>query len=214
MMTDDEASIDAMVARLKSGDQAALGELFSAYRNMLRRMVELRLDPRLAGRLSASDVVQEVYLDAAQRLRHFLDRPEMPFVVWLRLVAGQRLVDLHRQHLGAQRRDARAEISIDERGLFAASSMCLAAQLAGRATTPSQAAARLESIAKLETALEQLEPIDREVLALRHFEELSNRETAAILGIEPSAASKRYLRALERLKVISAKIPGLLDSAG
>ncbi|HEX3656719.1 MAG TPA: sigma-70 family RNA polymerase sigma factor [Pirellulales bacterium] len=212
-MTDEPSSIDVLVARLKAGDNTALADLFSVYRGMLRRMIELRLDPRLAGRLSASDVLQEVYLDAAQRVRHFVARPEMPFVVWLRIVTGQRLVDLHRQHLGAQRRDARNEVSINQGGMLSASSMCLAEQLVGRMTSPSQAAARLEAIGKLETALEQLEPIDREVLALRHFEELSNRETAEILGIEPSAASKRYLRALERLKTISAKIPGLLDGA-
>lgn len=212
-MSDDSERINALVERLKNGDETALGDLFSAYRGMLRRMIELRLDPRVAGRLSASDVLQEVYLDAAQRLRHFQSRPEMPFVVWLRIVAGQRLVDLHRQHLGAQRRDARAEVSIDQGGMLSASSMCLAAQLAGRLTSPSQAAARLETMAKLEEALEQLEPIDREVLALRHFEELSNRETAAILGIETSAASKRYLRALERLKAISTQIPGLIDGS-
>ena len=139
-MSDDSASMNALVDRLKAGDQTALAELLEAYRAMLRRMIELRLDPRLAGRLSASDVLQEVYLDAAQRVRHFQAKPEMPFVVWLRIITGQRLVDLHRQHLGAQRRDARAEVSIDDRGLFSASSMCLAAQLVGRLTSPSQAA--------------------------------------------------------------------------
>jgi RNA polymerase sigma-70 factor (ECF subfamily) len=212
-MSEDSGSVEALVERLKAGDPDALAELFSAHRAMLRRMIELRLDPRLSGRVSASDVLQDVYLDASQRVRHFVGKPEMPFIVWLRLVTGQRLIDLHRQHLGAQRRDARAEISIDRGGSLSASSVCLAAQLVGHLTSPSQAAARLETIATLETALDQLDPIDREVLALRHFEELSNRETAAILGIEASAASKRYLRALERLKAIAVTIPGLLNES-
>ncbi|HEX4148521.1 MAG TPA: sigma-70 family RNA polymerase sigma factor [Pirellulales bacterium] len=212
-MSEDSPAIDALVERLKAGDADALAELFSYYRAMLRRMIELRIDPRLAGRVSASDVLQDVYLDAAQRVRHFAAKSEMPFIVWLRLVAGQRLVDLHRQHLGAQRRDARAEVSLPAGGSPSASSAGMAAELAGHLTSPSHAAARAETRAALEAALEKLDPIDREVLALRHFEELSNRETATILGIEPSAASKRYLRALERLKIVAATIPGLVDGA-
>jgi RNA polymerase sigma-70 factor (ECF subfamily) len=175
-------------------------------------MIALRLDPRLAGRVSASDVLQDSYLEAAKRLDHLMAKPDLPPLVWLRLIAGQRLIDVHRQHLGAQMRDAGQEISINRNdGFFAASSICLAAQLVGAGTSPSEAAVRLEQRAKLEQALESLDPIDREVLALRHFEELGNREIAAMLGIEPSAASKRYLRALERLRAVLETMPGVLD---
>jgi RNA polymerase sigma-70 factor (ECF subfamily) len=211
-MTDSSAdTADALVDRLRTGDPQALGELFSLYRGPLRRMIDVRLDPRLNGRISASDVLQEVFVDAAKRVPHFLKKPEMPFLVWVRLVAGQRLVDVHRQHLGAQMRDAGQEISINRDGSLGASSMCLAARLVGNLPSPSHAAQKAELTARLEEALNCLEPIDREVLALRHFEELSNRDTAAMLGIDPSAASKRYLRALERLKSILQSVPGLLE---
>lgn len=207
----ETSAIDVAIERLRTGDPQALADLFCLYREPLRRMITLRLDPRLAGRVSASDVLQESYLDAAKRLEHLLAKPDLPPLVWLRLIAGQRLMDVHRQHLGAQMRNAGQEISINREGYFAASSMCLAAQLVGEITSPSEAAQRLEQRMKLEQALESLDPIDREVLALRHFEELGNRETAAALGIEPSAASKRYLRALERLRSVLETMPGMLD---
>src|SRR5262249_15476225 len=149
--------------------QQALAELFSRYRGALRRMIELRLDARLGGRVAASDVLQETYVDAAKRVNHFFAKPDMPFYVWLRLIAGQRLVDLHRQHLGAKMRNAAQEVSIDRDGIPGASSMCLAHHLVGHMTSPSQAAAKAEMTVRLEEALSQLEPLDREVLALRHF---------------------------------------------
>ena len=171
------------------------------------------MDPRLNGRVSPSDVLQEAYLDAVQRVPHFLSKPEMPFHVWLRLVTGQRLIDVHRQHLGAQMRSVGQEVSLD-RGypMAEASSICLAAHLVGSITSPSEVAARGELLDAVETALDGLEPIDREVLSLRHFEELSNTETAEILGIEKAAASKRYVRALERLKGALATVPGMFES--
>jgi RNA polymerase sigma-70 factor (ECF subfamily) len=191
-----------LLSRLRTGDQTALADLFARYRERLRRMVAVRLDPRLAGRVAASDVLQEAYIDALKRFPHYFEKPDQPFFGWLRLVVGQRIADVHREHLEARKRDARQEVSIENRVPAAASSVCLAACLAGRLTSPSHAAARNEWAAKLETALDELDPLDREVLALRHFEELSNTETADILGIQPSAASKRYVRALARLKQI------------
>lgn len=212
-MSGDTNPVEALDRRMRGGDATALAELFSHFQPQLRRMVDLRLDARLGGRVSPSDVLQEAYLDALKRLEHFTHQPDMPAYVWLRLIAGQRLVDVHRQHLGAQMRDAGQEISINRDGTAGASSMCLAAQLVGHLPSPSQAAARRELTEKLEAALNTLDPIDREVLSLRHFEELSNRETAAVLGIEPAAASKRYIRALDRLKTVVAEVPGLLDAA-
>jgi RNA polymerase sigma-70 factor (ECF subfamily) len=209
-MTTSAAETDALLARLKQGDQGALAELFSQHQAALRRMIDVRLDPRLNGRVSASDVLQETYLDALQRAQHYFKRPEMPFFVWLRLIAGQRLVDVHRHHLGAKMRNAGQEISLNLGGM-GTNSACLAAHLLGNFTSPSQACERIELLGKVEDALESLDPIDREVLSLRHFEELSNAETAAVLGIEKAAASKRYVRALERLK---SALSGLGDLLG
>jgi RNA polymerase sigma-70 factor (ECF subfamily) len=157
--------------------------------------------------------LQEAYIDAVKRVAHYLERPELPFLGWLRLIVGQRLVEVHRQHLGAQARDARQEVPL-QRGVWpGASSTCLAAHLVGHLTSPSQAAMRHESFALLEAALNQMDALDREVLVLRHFEELSNNEVAELLGIQKAAASKRYVRALSRLKEILAAIPGFFDDA-
>jgi RNA polymerase sigma-70 factor (ECF subfamily) len=203
--------IQGLVDRLHAGDRDALAELFAHYREPLRRMIMLRIDHRLGSRVSPSDILQETYVDAMKRVPHFFENPEMPFFIWLRWIAGQRLVEVHRQHLGARMRDAGLEVSLQQGYPAAASSTCLAAQLAGGLTSPSRAAIRGEMVAQLEAALDHLDPIDREVLALRHFEELSNNEVAALLGIQKAAASKRYVRALERLKATLAEIPGFFE---
>ena len=184
-MTSDLTEADALIERLRNGDQHVLADLFALYRGPLARMIDLRLDPRLGGRVSASDVIQEAYLDAAKRVNHFLAKPGMPFFVWLRLIAGQRLIDVHRQHLGAKMRAAGQEISINRDGSPGASSVCLAQHLIGSMTSPSEAAQRVEVAARLEEALNSLDPIDREVLSLRHFEELSNRERPRFWELKP-----------------------------
>ena len=210
-MADDGEEMQGLLDRLRAGDRDALAELFARHREPLRRMIALRLDARLKGRVSTSDVLQEAYVDAMKRVPHFFENPDMPFFIWLRWVAGQRIVEVHRQHLGARMRDAGLEVSLQRGYPSAASSTCLAAQLAGGLSSPSRAAIRGETLTQLEAALERLDPIDREVLALRHFEELSNNEVAALLGIRKAAASKRYVRALERLKGALAGIPGFLE---
>jgi RNA polymerase sigma-70 factor (ECF subfamily) len=129
--------------------------------------------------------------------------------LWLRLVTGERLLIIHRRHLGAQMRDAGQEVSLHRGPFPQATSASLAAQLLGRLTSPTQAAIRAEMQVRLQEALNSMDPLDREVLVLRHFEELSNNETAAVLGIRKSAASNRYVRALKRLKEILATMPGL-----
>ncbi|HTU18086.1 MAG TPA: sigma-70 family RNA polymerase sigma factor [Gemmataceae bacterium] len=211
MTSSDAADISEHLARLKRGEQQALADLFARYREPLRRMIDVRLDHRLNGRVSPSDVLQEAYIDALKRIEHYFAKPEMPFFLWLRWVAGQRLIEVHRQHLEAQIRSACQEISLTYAGVPAASSECLAARLVEHLTSPSEALVRAERFAMLEDALAQMEPLDREVLTLRHFEEMSNTETAAVLGIQPAAASKRYVRALRRLKDILTDIPGFLD---
>ena len=179
------------------------------YRDRLRRMVALRLDRRLQGRVDPSDVLQEAYPDAAGRLAEYARDPAMPFFLWLRFLVGQRLAELHRHHLGAQARDAGREVSL-YRGAMpeTTSSASLAALLLGRLTSPSQAAIRAERQIRLQEALNGMDPIDREVLALRHFEQLTNAEAAQVLGLEKTAASNRYVRALKRLKDILAGLPG------
>ena len=206
MPAEGEAEIADLLARVRTGDQPALAELFARHKDKLRRMVQLRLDHRLTGRVSPSDVLQEAYIDALKRIDHYFEKPDQPFFGWLRLVVGQRLADVHREHL-AQKRDVGHEVPIN-RGAPGTDSACLAACLLGSGTSPSHAAARTEAFSRLEQALEQMDALDREVLALRHFEELSNTDTAEILGIQPAAASKRYVRALARLKQILETIPG------
>jgi RNA polymerase sigma-70 factor, ECF subfamily len=206
MPAETDTDVAELVSRLRTGDQTALGELFDRHRDKLRRMVQLRLDHRLAGRVSASDVLQEAYIDALKRVEHYFDKPDQPFFGWLRLVVGQRLADVHREQL-AQKRNAGKDLSLHHGG-SPADSGCIAAFLVGHLSSPSSVAAKNETFARLEEALELMDPLDREVLALRHFEELSNTETAELLGIQAPAASKRYVRALARLKEILETIPG------
>ncbi len=202
---------DELVRRAAEGDEAALAELFDSYRDRLRQMVRLRLDRRLQGRVDPSDVLQEAYLDLASKLPGFAEKPPMPFFLWLRLVTHERLLRLHRQHLGAAMRDAGREISLHDDGVHA-SSVSLAAHLLGDVTSASRAAARLEMRWLLQEALNGMEPADREVIVLRHFEELSNDETATVLGVTKAAASKRYVRAIVRLKSTMKQTAGAADS--
>ncbi len=203
----EDGETTRLIEQAARGDQPALSKLLGRHRERLRRMVALRLDRRLQGRIDPSDIIQEACLDAARRLPEYHKNPTMPFFLWLRLLAGQRMVDEHRKHLGAAAR----EISLYRGALPETSSAALAAHLLGRLTTPSQAALRAERKIRLQEALHSLDPMDREVLVLRHFEELSNGEAAAVLGLDKSAASKRYARALIRLKEILASLPGGLD---
>jgi RNA polymerase sigma-70 factor (ECF subfamily) len=171
-------------------------------------MVVLRADPRMKGRIDPSDVLQDAYLEAVRRLPEYLRDPAVPFFLWLRFLVGTRLNKLHRRHLGARMRDAGREVSLF-RGFFpAASSAVLATHLLGRECRPSEAMHRVEQRLLLQASLDRLDPLDREVLALRHFEQLSTTETAGVLGISPAAASKRYVRALGRLRNVLARLPG------
>lgn len=191
-----------LMKRAGDGDREAVGELFALHRARLRRMVDLRMDGRLRGRLDASDVLQEAYLEFARSLNDYLRKPEAPLFLWLRFLTGRKLQALHRRHLGTKFRNAGREVSIQRGALPEASSLNLAAQLLGRFTTPSEAVARAEVQLRVQEALNTLDPIDREVLALRHFEQLSNAETAQVLEISEAAASNRFVRALKRLRKI------------
>jgi RNA polymerase sigma-70 factor, ECF subfamily len=190
-------------------DRADWGRFLSSHRARLRRMVALRLDHRLRGRVDPSDVIQEAFLEATERRPEYLRQAEaMPPFLWLRFLTLQRLQLVHRQQLGTKARDAGREVSIDAEAYPAASSAALAAQLLGRDTRASEVAIRAERKRQLQEALDRMDPIDREVLVLRHFEQLGNGECARVLGLSESATNKRYIRALRRLKEMLAALPG------
>jgi len=210
-MPNDADNPDALLPRALAGDAAALGRLFERHRDRLRQMVRLRLDRRLYGRLDPSDVLQEAYLDLARRLPEYAANPALPFYLWLRSLTGQRLIDLHRRHLGAKMRDAGQEVSLHRGPLPQVTSLSLAEHLLGKLTPASHAAMRAELKLRVQEALNSMDAQDREVLVLRHFEELSNAEAAQVLGIKPSAAVNRYVRALKRLKQVFQDMPGGIE---
>ena len=179
LMTDDSDDFRRLMDAVLAGDGDALASLFSMYRDRLRRMVELRMDARLRGRVSASDILQEAYIGALQRLPHYQASAECRIFVWLRAVTMQRLIDVHRRHVGGQVRDAGREVRLGEVEAIEAGSGQIA-ELFANTTSPSLAARRGEIMALVREALEQLDPIDREVLVLRHFEQMSNHEAAAV----------------------------------
>ena len=200
-----------LIDRVIRGDQEALAELFSQHRDRLWRMINFRLDPRLHGRVDADDILQEAWLAAVQRIDHFLTDATRSIFVWFRLIASQTLIDLHRRHLGTQKRNAALEFSINRGWTSDSTSSALSFHLLGHLTSPSQAALREELSNQLQVSLQSMNEIDREVLALRHFEQLSNKETAQILGISDQACSDRYMRALARLKNVLRILPEFRD---
>ncbi|MCA9125704.1 MAG: sigma-70 family RNA polymerase sigma factor [Planctomycetales bacterium] len=186
-----------------------LGQLFLNYQERLSKIVHFRMDGRLRSRIDVADVLQEAFLEATQRVQDYRDcSNEISFFLWLRFIVLQKLTQLHRHHLGVQARDANRDVPIFARATTQATSVVLAAQLLGKITSPSGAAIREENKRNLEAALGQMESIDREVLALRHFEHLSNSETARLLELSESAACNRYFRAVRRLKTIMEQIHG------
>ena len=207
-MTDDSSETNRLLERAAEGDKESWGVLLTRHRERLRRLIAFRMDQRLQGRIDPSDVIQEVCLEAAAALAEYLRRPPMPFFLWLRGITGNKLLELHRYHLGTQMRDARREVSLCRGVSPESTSAALAAQLLGHATRPSEAAIRAEAKVRLQEALSGMDSLDREVLALRHFEQLSPAETGQVLGITKKAAGMRYLRALKRLKEILTELPG------
>ena len=207
-MADEDRDADVLLKSLRDGDEQSLAILFSRHRDRLWSMVTYRLDRRLKGRVDADDVLQEAYLDATERIDQFVMEHSGSFFVWLRLVVTQTLVNVHRRHLGAQMRDAKRDVSIYAGQHQQTASTSLTLQLLGHLTSPSQAAVREETARKLEEAVDDMSSIDRDVLALRHFEQLTNSEVAEVLGIQKKAASIRYVRALKRLREKLSEIPG------
>jgi RNA polymerase sigma-70 factor (ECF subfamily) len=201
-MSEGTRENDERLRRAAQGDAESWQALVGESRERLRRMVAFRLDQRLQGRIDPSDVLQDAYLEAWQDLGMYLREPAMPFFLWLRGIAGNKLRELHRHHLGTQMRDPRREVSICDGALPETTTTALAAELLGNLTRASEEAIREEIRYRLQEALNSMDALDREVLALRHFEQLSPSETAQVLGIKEKAAGMRYVRALRRLKEI------------
>jgi len=203
-MSKFDSSNEAVLIKLAAdGNNEAMGQLLENHRLRLENIVQLRLDHRLQSRINASDVLQETFIEAAQRLREYLQKPEVPFFIWLRYLANQRLGQLHRHHLGRQSRNAGREVSIDQ-ARSPCSSEVLAAQLVGNLSSASTTLQKAELQQHLRDVLADMEPVDREILTLRHFEQLTNSECAQVLELSPTAASNRYIRALERLRTVLA----------
>jgi RNA polymerase sigma-70 factor (ECF subfamily) len=208
IMAEDSSDTGRLLQRAADGDRETWGELLIRHEERLRRMVAFRLDQRLRGRIDPADVLQEAFLEASKRLAEYVRQPSLPFFLWLRGIAGNKLRELHRHHLGTQMRDPRREVALHHGALPETTSAALAAQLLGHLTRPSEAAIRAELKVRLQEALNGMDPLDREVLALRHFEQLTPAETARVLGVKEKAAAMRYVRALRRLKEILVNLPG------
>jgi RNA polymerase sigma-70 factor, ECF subfamily len=197
MEMDEPSQTSVLLRRLRSGDRDALVGLFDYYRPRLQQMLWLRMDARVAARFDASDVLQEAYLDAARQIQAYLQQPQVAIYVWLRQLAWERLLNLQRQHLGAKCRAVEREVPLP-----GDSSALLAKALLAPGPSPSQALLQEELRRRLQRALEKLKAPDRDVILMRHYEEMSNGEVAQALSLSASAATMRYGRALFRLKEI------------
>ena len=203
--TAPDPSTDALLAEASQGDSAAAAMLLERHRPRLRRMVSVRLDDRVRVRVDPSDVVQETIIEATRRLPRYLDKRPIPFYPWLRQIAAERLEKTHRRHITAQKRSVRREVPQAPAGrggvpLNETSTQTLALQLSAGGSTPSAQMIRQERAAQARQALQALAGPDREILALRHLEQLSIAEIAAVLDISETAAKSRHFRALRRLQ--------------
>jgi RNA polymerase sigma-70 factor (ECF subfamily) len=185
---------------ITDGDSQAVNRLMDRHREAVRRMIQMRLDQAVARRVDASDVVQDVLMEASQRLKDYLANPAMPFHLWLRQLAKDRIIDMHRRHRAAQRRSVDREQNMSGLGNDEQSAADLAALLKDAELTPAATALRREMEQRFLVALDQLEENDREIVVMRHFEHLGNSEVAEALGLSPPAAGMRYLRAIRRLR--------------
>ena len=192
---EDSAETHRLLQRISRGEAEAFNELFARYHNDLRQQIELRLDRRLRARLDPSDIVQETQLDALRQLDNFLEHRPMPFSLWLRKTAYQRLIKCHEQHIQATRRSVKREILLSDE-----TSQQLMHRLHTLGPSPSQRAAQRESTRRVHIALAQLKNVDREILLMRYVEDLSNGEIGLILDLQPGTVSKRHARALVRLE--------------
>jgi RNA polymerase sigma-70 factor (ECF subfamily) len=203
-MSTNSPETQRLLDQARAGEKSAVEQLLDQHRQPVRRMIDLRLDPALARRVDASDIVQDVLLEASRRLADYLKNPVMPFHLWLRHIAKDHVIDAHRKHRLAQRRSLDREQSLRP-ALADDSSLDLAAQLFDQELTPASAAIRHELQRRLESAVAAMDDDDREMILMRHFEQLSNQEVATILDLTEAAASMRYLRAIRRLRALLAE---------
>jgi RNA polymerase sigma-70 factor (ECF subfamily) len=201
MWPNSEAT-DRLLDDARAGKPGAVDNLLGEFREPLRRVIDLRLDPAVARRVDASDIVQDVLLEANQRLIDYLKSPDMPFHLWLRHMAQDRIIDTHRRHRLAQRRSVDREQPIVRPAWVDESSVALVAQLIDTERTPTSEAIQRELQRKLADAIDQLADDDREIVLMRHHEALSNQDVARALNLTEAAASMRYLRALRRLRTV------------
>jgi RNA polymerase sigma-70 factor, ECF subfamily len=211
MNSPDVADESALLVRAGAGDMDAWGAVLAQHHQRLQNLVSFRLDQRLRGRVDPADVMQEAFIAATQRRTEFFEQSTQSLFLWLRWMVGNALLELHRHHFGAQMRDARREVASDRCAIEKDdhnTRTALIAKLSAGGTGPATAAVRLELSTRLNEALSRMDEMDREVLALRHYEQLTSAETAQVLGIQERAAAKRYTRALERLREMLAEAPG------
>lgn len=198
-----------LLLKAGQGNDEAINHLLDKHRNSLRQMVRFRMDNQLAKRLDASDVVQDVLLEASQRLADYLQNPKLPFHLWLRQLAKDRVIDMHRRHRLALRRSVDREQQLAGSPYGDQSSIQLANLLKDPELTPAAATIRRELQIRFDVAMEDLDEDDREILSMRHHEHLSNSEVAIALGMSQPAAGMRYLRALRRLREILGDPPSM-----
>jgi RNA polymerase sigma-70 factor (ECF subfamily) len=198
-----------LLGHVREGEPVAVEQLMDRHRNSLRRMIQLRLDQRLLQRMDVSDVVQDVLMEANRRLSDYLANPGMPFHLWIRQIAKDRIIDAHRRHRVSAKRSIDREQSMAPKGPPDQSTMDLANQFRDRALTPAAAATQREMAQQIEAAVMLLRENDREIILMRHYEQMDNQDVAQALGLTEPAASMRYLRALKRLREIIEEMPNL-----
>jgi RNA polymerase sigma-70 factor (ECF subfamily) len=212
-MWPDASQTIELLDRAGQGDAAAVNGLLERHRTALRRMIELRLDRQVKRRVDASDVVQDVLVEASRRLSEYLATRKLPFHLWLRQMARDRIIDAHRRHKVAGRRSVDREQSLAAPAFADQSAIDLLGQLRDRELTPAAAATWHELEARFQAAIDRLDEPDREVIAMRHFEQLSNQDVAQTLGLTEPAAGMRYLRAMRRLRSMFDEVPSLSGRA-
>ncbi len=198
--TDGKNDLDSLI----KGGETALGVVFARHQRPLERMIEFRLDERVRGRVDPEDILQEAYIEASKRLGEYIAAPQVSFFVWLRQITYQTLLTVQRRHFG-QKRDPRLEVNGNANANQDATCLSIFSAFVGQLTTPSQVLIKQEQLDQLKKILAEMDELDREVLALRHFEHLSNGQIAESLGISVTAASNRYVRAMTRLSEVAQK---------
>jgi len=185
-----------------SGDCEASAALFSRFRNRVKRVVQLRLHKKLQGRLDGSDIVQDALLVAASKLPQYVQDPQLPFYLWLRQIACWRIAEVHRQHLGTAKRDPRREVYLGQQDLEDLDTASLAEALLAKGPSVAEQVAVSEQRNRLEKSLLQLSSLDRELIALKHFEQLTITEMSLVLNIPRATIGRKYLKALTRLRIL------------